>query len=245
MTDVNSPLHFGSNVDDYYVVVGAHIDSSLKEKIAKGKYIDFARLLPREKSQPDDGRLKLINKGGQTYFIPAVERESAGVISSFNKWEQTFRVFSNVILQYFPERVTELIQYNHVIFTASLSYAWDNVYNYDKEFRAHIGNYPNHSWAIILQQAWSMCLKDKIANPNLSGKPNGKGGKREICKHFNRGQCTAGGRCQFDHRCLGCGKFGHGIHISCNKSSNVSGGSDGATPGTSQGNQGTSNAALK
>ena len=42
-----------------------------------------------------------------------------------------------------------------------------------------------------------------------------KGGKKEICKCFNRGKCTYGLGCKFDYRCAGlkCGKFGHGAHI--------------------------------
>ena len=62
----------------------------------------------------------------------------------------------------FPSRANELIQYNHVIYTASLSYAWDNVYMYEREFQAHLAKFPNCSWAIILQQAWTMYLKDRV-----------------------------------------------------------------------------------
>ena len=36
---------------------------------------------------------------------------------------------------------------------------------------------------------------------------------------FNKGKCTAGLSCKYDHRCLECGKFGHGEHICRNKKS--------------------------
>ena len=70
---------------------------------------------------------------------------------------------------------------------------------------------------MILQQAWSVCLIDRITFK--SGAENGKGfsgnygNKKEICKRFNKGKCTQGYRCHYDHRCLNCGKFGHGAHI--------------------------------
>ena len=105
-----------------------------------------------------------------------------------------------------------------MIFTAAGSYIWDNVYNYDREFRTHISYYPDRSWAIILQQAWSMCLKDRIEFVQ-SRSSNHQKGKKEICQRFNRGQCTAGKACKFDHRCLECGKFGHGQHICRQKNS--------------------------
>ena len=76
--------------------------------------------------------------------------------------------------------------------------------------------YPNRSWAVILQQAWSMCLKDRIHHQNHDPGRNGK--KKEICRHFNKGLCTAGVACKYKHWCSvpDCKKFGHGVHI-CHK----------------------------
>ena len=50
---VNVPCQ-GSNVDDNYIIVGAHLETSLKDKICKREYVDFARLLPRERQSYDD-----------------------------------------------------------------------------------------------------------------------------------------------------------------------------------------------
>ena len=156
-----SALQHSSIVDENYVAIGSHIDVGLREKIKRGEYVDFAKLLPKDKpsSSMDDQKLELVNKGGHMFFVPA-ERESG--ITNFHKWEQAFRVYSNIYTQEHPDRATELIQYNHVIFTASSSYQWQNVYLYDREFRTHLSYYPERNWGIILQQAWSMHLKDRI-----------------------------------------------------------------------------------
>ena len=159
--DINprNNLEFISVVDENYIMVGAHIDSSIKEKIRRGEYINFARLLPRDKpSFCDKGKLELVNRGRQTYFIPAVERDQSGITSLY-KWEQAFRVYANVYTKEFPARASELIEYNHLICTAANTFAQDNVYNYDHEFRTHMSVYPLRNWAVILQQAWSVCLK--------------------------------------------------------------------------------------
>ena len=95
--------------DDNYVIVGAHNDNSLKERILRSEYIDFARLLPKEKMSGNEGRLELVNRGGQTYFIPVGERDGPG-INILHRWEQAFRVFSNIFLKEYPERATELVQ---------------------------------------------------------------------------------------------------------------------------------------
>ena len=213
-------IHQAAVVDENYVIIGGHLDENLRNKIFNHEYVDFARLLPKDRMQrEEDHRMEIINRNGATFFVPVSDRETAGSIANFAKWEQAFCVFSNVYTGFFPERATELIQYNQLIHTASLSFVWENVYRYDKEFRMHLSNFPQHNWGIVLQQAWSVYLKDRISNSNRqsdftqNGKNNHNGKKKDICLRFNKGKCNKGFRCQFNHRCLGCGKFGHGVHI--------------------------------
>ena len=99
------------------------------------------------------------------------------MINSLSRWEQAFCIFSNIHVRAFPHRSTELIEYNHVIHTIAGMYVWDNVYNYNKEFRIHLAKHPSHSWSVILQQAWSMKLKDHINYCNDHNSHNtGSGG---------------------------------------------------------------------
>ena len=78
---------YSSMVDENYLVIGAHLDGALQNKIMNNEYVDFPRLIPREKSfREDNNRMEIINKGGQTYFVPATDHESTG-ISNFSKWE--------------------------------------------------------------------------------------------------------------------------------------------------------------
>ena len=117
----------------------------------------------------------------------------------------------------YPQCAQELIQYNDIIYTASLTYQWDNVYKYDRLFRLHLEQNPGRSWGIILQQAWTLCLKDKI-NFTRQGADTSKtetGGRERRPKHcygFNHGRCNFSNNCKFEHRCLACGKYRHGAH---------------------------------
>ena len=79
-----------------------------------------------------------------------------------------------------------------------------------------------------------MRLKDKLSRfDNVSGgKTSGRhhGGHRNgdntnddrgtevsnICRSYNRGRCSFGRTCRYDHRCSYCFKFGHAI-INCRK----------------------------
>ena len=179
-------------MDQNYTMVGNNLEPSLQEKIKRGEYVDFARLIPRDRvSTGEDHRMELINKGGQTFFVPVADREVAGSNNGFSKWEQAFRIYSNVYLMANPSRATELIQYNHTIGTTASSYSWENVYSYDKEFRMHMQQFPSRNWSKILQQAWTMILKDHIKysdNNHRAGNSSWQNSKKEICKRFNRGK---------------------------------------------------------
>ena len=140
--ELNNFLH-SAMVDEDYLAIGAHVDETLQKKIISNEYVDFARLLPRDRlAVEEDHRMEMVNKDGMSYWVPVADRDNLGAISSFSKWEQAFRVFSNIYNSKFPERATELVQYNHIIHTASQMYVWDNVYQYDKEFRLHISRHP-------------------------------------------------------------------------------------------------------
>ena len=109
----------------------------------------------------EDQRMEIVSRNSMTFLAPISDRE-ATQINLYFKWEQAFRIYSNILTTKLPGKATELLQYNHMIQTASTSYAWENVYSYDREFRQHIGRHLVHPWNIILQQAWTMILKDRI-----------------------------------------------------------------------------------
>ena len=216
-TGRDTTAHF----DENYIVVGAHVDEATVTKIQNGDYVDFGKLIPRDRVlREDDGRMEMVVKNGRTFWVPYAETT---VISSFNKWEQAFRVFANLYTKAHPHRSAELIEYNHIIHTISLTYLWENVYMYDKDFRLHLARFPDRRWGLILQQAWFLRLKDRIGTVRSDGFSGGSGnfnnnrGKvNEPCRRFNRGKCNYGAACKYEHRCNYCFKFGH-ANVNCRK----------------------------
>ena len=94
--EMGDVLH-SSMMDEDYIFIGSHIDEAIECKIWNSEYIDFAKLLPRDRVVgEEDHRMEMVNKNGLMYFVPISDRELNGSITNFNKWEQAFRVFSNI-----------------------------------------------------------------------------------------------------------------------------------------------------
>ena len=224
---VRGTLAHSLYVDEKYCMMGNHVDRILRAKIVANEFIDFAKLLPRDKLIEEDGLLLPVQRGGQMFLQNASDR-SLEVINSFAKWEQAFRLFTHVYSEAYPKRSSELIQYNYVIHSASQRFSWENVYAYDRDFRKHISQFPERSWSVILQQVWTMRLHDRISynGYNKFQRNNQQGNKKpNICRKFNNGKCTFGFNCKFEHKCGTCGKFGHGTH-NCRKAVNNNNPSD-------------------
>ena len=214
-------------VVEKYSMMGGQVDKTLKAKIVAGEYVDFAKLLPRDRLVEDEGLLQPIQRDGMMYFQSA---DKPGHITSFAKWEQAFRVFTHFYTEAFPIRGNELIQYNYVIHSASQTFAWDNVYAYDRDFRHHMSEFPDRSWGVILQQCWSMQLRERVNSThnkvnhqgNGYGTTNSASKKSNVCWNYNRGKCRFGFNCKFEHKCSLCGKFGHGS-FNCRRASSGGG----------------------
>ena len=228
-----NPLFHSVVVDEDYAIIGVHLDDNLRKKIIQGEFVDFSKLIPKDKIVTEaDRRLEIVTKNGQTFFQPITERERVD-ISSLYRWDQAFRIFSAIYNEVHPHRATELLQCSHIIHHAAQIFVWDNVYAYDIDFRLHLSRHTEHSWGIILQQAWSMRLQDRlykqnqIGNNNVSLVTNTSSNqvanfKKKICWPYQVGECHFGFSCKFEHRCRICCKLGHGGHI-CRKLTKNSG----------------------
>ena len=223
------------------MVVGAHIDQTTQQKIVDGEYIDFSKLIPRDKIvTEEDVRMELMLKDGKAFWTPVGHREGT-YIGHFQRWEQAFHIYSNICTRAHPHRSSELIQYNHIINTFAMTYTWENVYAYDKDFRMHMAKFPDRNWAIILHQAWAMRLKDCLRSEGSSGQNQNAGANRpkhqfnsatkgsEPCRRLNRGKCNFGTNCRYEHRCTYCGKYGHGF-FNCRKTNSDRDKQGGNTP---------------
>ena len=79
--DLNKQFH-SVLVDEDFLLVAAHVDTTVYNKIISGEHVDFARLIPRDRvAQEDDHRMKMIFRGGQPYWVPAHEKEVQSIVN--------------------------------------------------------------------------------------------------------------------------------------------------------------------
>ena len=85
------------SVDDNYQMIGAHIDSGIRQKIFRHEYIDFVRLITRDRiTKEEDHRMEIVSKGGFTYFVPVSDREAFCTVNCFGHWEQAFSLLQHL-----------------------------------------------------------------------------------------------------------------------------------------------------
>ena len=211
------------------------MDPNLISKIEQGEYVDLEKLLPKDKKRrSEDNRMEWIYSEGSTYLGPVSDR--ANKINGFKRWEQAFRVYATIYCGANPHRSKEIWQYVAVISTASSSYVWGNVAEYDMTFRHLMAFNPSRSWAVMYNQMWNLCMCEPITprsafqsryggggsgfgtnnQMNRSQSQNTKrlgNGKRQYCWNFNRGlTCKYGKKCRFIERCKYCDNASHGIN---------------------------------
>ena len=108
--NADNPLLHSVVVDEDYAILGAHLDESVRRKIIVGEYVDFAKLIPKDRvSLENDKRLEIVSKNGQTFFQPIIEREGIG-INNIYSWDQAFRVYCTIFTEVHAHRAPEMLQ---------------------------------------------------------------------------------------------------------------------------------------
>ena len=70
-------LHQAALVDEKYVVIGGNVEEYLQNKIVNHEYVNFAKLLPKDRmSSEEDHRMELVCKGGMTFFCSSVRQRN-------------------------------------------------------------------------------------------------------------------------------------------------------------------------
>ena len=108
------------------------------------------------------------------------------------------------------DKVLDLLKYEKMIQDARRSFKWDSVLAYDYQFCQYITEYPTMSWGIKNAELYLEYFNGYTALPpkvpkNFSPGNHPKGSGTLICNNFNKGLCTWGKSCKFEHKCKSTG----------------------------------------
>ena len=126
----------------------------------------------------------------------------------------------------YPNRYMPLLQYSGLLNNLSNKFPFDQVYAYDKEFRADLQWNQDKPWNVIDNQLWSMCLHGnhtlphqgnpkqynfkKTSRPSTGQQRGNSETSYKHCFDYNRGGCNRPS-CVFPHICGKCGSTSHTI----------------------------------
>ena len=78
-----------ANIDENYLVIGAHIDQAIQQKIVNNEYVDFAKLIPKGRlGKEEDHQLEIVSQGVAPHalFPSLIETtQSSVILQSENK----------------------------------------------------------------------------------------------------------------------------------------------------------------
>ena len=108
--DVANNFVHSAVVDELYTLVALHVDEASIRKIHDHEYVDFAKLVPRDRVLAEDEvKLEMVMRGGKTYWTTVQDNLT---ISSFARWEQAFQaflIFIHVFIQKEPQCLFNII----------------------------------------------------------------------------------------------------------------------------------------
>ena len=129
------------------------IPTRVRDKIARGEYIDFASLLSKSMFSihnplsQQSVTLRLNSDDNSFTVQPAVPHSTSPQrISSFASWMEAWNVYLSVRTAFNPSCAAELIRYQCIITSANSDHPISEWLNYDVKFRTKAANDPSLRW---------------------------------------------------------------------------------------------------
>ena len=212
-TENNFPRQSGEYTD-----IGRPIDLKVSDKVRKQiwnhEYVDLYSLMDPNAEIPD--YLRFVNEGGSAYKLAPQKNQKR--ITSLGQWCDGFLIYLTVYCRKYPEQISHLTAYIHLIKTLC-SKRGDYVF-YDEEFRHMRARNGGGSWELH-NNLW-MEARDVRGNLNknshqrgnnsnfrgLSSQTNDSKGKSQhpsgTCyRYHSSGKCN-NSKCSFKHTCYLC-----------------------------------------
>ena len=127
----------------------------LRDHVVRGEFVDFAKLLPWSLShQHEQCAITLpVGDGQGAHSVQlAVATQLRGALSVISPrgWRP-----GRIMAKHHPDRVSELISYQHLILDTHQEFNTESVLNYDSAFRSYMAENPHARWDQVNTMLWS------------------------------------------------------------------------------------------
>ena len=195
-------------------------------RIRRGKYIDFANLLPNtDESIP-------VQAARATESRPRHKRPPKRSVVDFQSWMEAWNIFFLITAHtsHSQHRSPELLKYQALMGHLFSAYPTPVCIRYDQLFRRAAARDPSLRWDAYKEDLLIWCSTSRSFRKNITsrlGPPSASaaGGAlqrathnadgKEICLRYNKGNCTRGEECRFAHCCWHAGCRGTHSAKSC------------------------------
>jgi len=205
----------------------ATIADKIRDKIIRGKYIDFSDLL-KNQAEPSFMVTQIGEDGGSESHALMVHGEKKSDRLTYSAWHKAFLIYATVWVRAYPHDAIHILKYGDTIRELAANKArW---YYYDNQFR-RAREHSQWPWQSLQMEIWSkaMTLRDDEEyrrNPTPRYRTNNSAaqvpfraparnhstprvGQDQIppgyCFAFHSGElCKSKGDCEFRHQCPKC-----------------------------------------
>ena len=169
---------------------------------------------------PDESEIEL--SGGATLKLPGAKPKLEKV-SPASWGAANMRIFAKLLQEgkLAQEQILDYIAYTIKVSELACRFSWQSVLMYDHEYRGLQAAY-GFRWGTDAPHLSTVALRERANIPGQGqSHQQGRGGPgstgkrriahsgREFCLQWNRGSCTFGTRCNYEHACLHCGQRDH------------------------------------
>ena len=205
---VQAPAHGKS------FIFWSSISRTIVDEVVAGQYVEMASLLPLSPTsvtaQEHTFRLSTGTSGD---VLVSQQPQSGRKIMDLADWLEAWTNFVGIVGHSHPDRMPELVSYQHTILQAARLFDFVAVAEYDRLFLSRTALDSSMRWDSVQSDLYTMKFN---ANTCRSFCP-AEGSRRnttyttanDICRLFNRGTCKRKA-CAYQHRCLTCDGEDHG-----------------------------------
>ena len=200
------------------------LPAKLAKEILTGEFMELSKLLPQNYNS-----LKPLHDEPLTLTLAnsviRVNKTRATSITDIEEWTTAFTAYMSVIINKFPSRSAELLEYLSLIRYAAKYHKGLGWCVYDIKFRQKAASNKSLVWSAIDSQLW---LKTFTVAPSLMKEEIGvfqsgpsqerhstKGGNVGTCHNFNKGFTCSRNPCPYLHKCNRPGCGGDHIGVNC------------------------------